>query len=382
MDRRVVASSSREKELTRRASELERKSRSLSLREKKLREREKELFRVEERLRREGERISATEEKILAREKKVYAREKALEAKERELASSEKKKRAELLRILDAERKGKGELALLRRREFKKRSELAKVLSREYGLREKEGELLKDERRLESLDEALRRKEQEKTQKLEELAGTEKKLEELELHLEKDRGEIARDLTELRRMKDSLHLKKLGERARTSGWKKKPPALKPGNIYLIDEHDILVSGVIPSKSIELLEARVESGSPGLYVTRSNPKQVQGEVGLRGVDVVWMTDSSASSGGYKTVYSIEHLSIELTKFIKSKPKASVLLDGLEYLISNTGFDVVLPFIQSMRDFVSTTEAVVIIPINSGAFDPHELSLLSRECYKLG
>lgn len=376
----------RERELKLKESTLKRRKQELDARERKLKLKEKEVFKLEERLHREEERISSAEKTVLSRERKLYEREKALERNERKLFSAEKKKRSELSRILKAERraftaKEVKKLVSLREQERKKRKELAGLLSREYALRGREDALMRDGRQLEALDERIHRKDAEKLRRLEKVADAEKKLEEFELHLERDRHEIVENLGEIRRLRESLRLKKLGERVRTRGWKEKPPQLLAGNIYLVDEHDILVSGVIPTKSIELLRQKVSSRSKGLYVTRSNPKQVLGEAGLPGIEVIWMTDSDVTSGEYPTVYSLEHLSITLTQFIKKNPKSVILLDGLEYLVSNMGFDVVLPFIQSMRDFISTAEAFVIIPFNSDAFDQHQMSLLSRECYKL-
>lgn len=365
----------KEKELTWKASQLDRKEREIL-------KKEKNILALEKKLRKQSEMLRSAEKKILSREKKLQSQERKLEGKEAKLVSKENKVRDDLARIFTKKKRYGGKaFDSLKKIEAKKRSELSRILSKERVIHDKEDALLKEERRLGQADGRIREKEIASIAKLDDLVSAEKKLEELSLNLERDHDEVLASLEQVRRMRGDLHLKGFEGRVSTGGWGDKPPSLKPGNIYLIDEHDVLVSGVIPSKSIELFKKGVGSRVKGLYVTRSNPRQVEGVAGLKGVDVLWMTDSQAESSKYSTVYTIEHLSIKLTKYLTNNPSAQVLLEGLEYMMSNMGFEVVLPFIQSMRDYVSTTEAVVIVPINSEAFNPHELSMLARECYTI-
>ncbi|MFH1788129.1 MAG: DUF835 domain-containing protein [Candidatus Altiarchaeota archaeon] len=370
-------------DLARREKELSRRARQIELKEKEVIAKEKSIFALEKKLRMQADALRLAEKKIHSREKKLLGQEKKLEAKEAKLVVQEKKARSELARIFAREKKQGGkDSASLKKREARKRSELSRILSREQNLYEREDALLTEERRLEDADRKLRKKELEKITRLDGVVSAEKKLEELELHLEQDRDDVLKSIEEVRRLRSDFRAKDYTGRRSTGGWDDKLPSLKPGNIYLVDEHDVLVSGVIPSKSIELFNKAAGKSRPGLYVTRSNPKHVEGHVLRKKADFLWLTESSVASSKYKTVYTIEHLSIRLTNYLGANKSAVVLLDGLEYMISNMGFEVVLPFVQSMRDYVSTTEAIVVIPINSGAFDPHELSMLSRECYVLG
>ena len=283
-----------------------------------------------------------------------------------------------------AEQKGSAGRTLvgLKRREGVKRGELAKIIDAEKRLSEKEYSLASSGRKAELKEEGLLAKEPEGIRKLSDLIDSEKKLLRLEVSLEDDREDVIEGIRQVRVLRERLRERRLASQGKTEGWDAGLPDLKPGNIYLVDEHDILVSGIIPSKSIELFTQSVESGSSGLYVTRSNPKYVLKEIeGLVGVDLMWMTESKVVDSNVSTVYTIEHLSLKVTKYLQEKPRSIVLLDGLEYLISNIGFDVVLPFVQSMRDYISTIEAIVVIPINSDALPKEKLSMLSRECFTL-
>jgi len=56
---------------------------------------------------------------------------------------------------------------------------------------------------------------------------------------------------------------------------------------------------------------------------------------------------------------------------------ILLDGLEYLITNNNFLTVLRFIQSLRDQVAINHSILMLAVNPSTLDPHELNLLEKE-----
>ena len=61
---------------------------------------------------------------------------------------------------------------------------------------------------------------------------------------------------------------------------------------------------------------------------------------------------------------------------------VLLDGLEYLISNNDFNKVLRVIDQVNDHISQSKSLMIVPVDPRAFSQKELALLERNTEKLG
>jgi two-component system cell cycle response regulator len=72
---------------------------------------------------------------------------------------------------------------------------------------------------------------------------------------------------------------------------------------------------------------------------------------------------------------------MIRFIEENASGVILLDGLEYLVSNNDFNKVLRVIDQVNDQISQSTAVMIIPVDPRAFDPKELALLERNVEKL-
>ncbi len=60
---------------------------------------------------------------------------------------------------------------------------------------------------------------------------------------------------------------------------------------------------------------------------------------------------------------------------------VLLDGLEYLVSNNDFNKVLRVIDQVNDHISQSTSRMILPVDPRAFEPKEVALLERNMEKV-
>lgn len=146
--------------------------------------------------------------------------------------------------------------------------------------------------------------------------------------------------------------------------------LEPGSTYICLEQ-------MPQKSVEMYIAEVGKGMKGLYITRSNPSQVRKNFKLGDSKICWLTGVKASED-VQSISGLQELSILVSNTIDENPKSVIFLDGIEYLISNNDFPIVLRLVQQIRDKVSTSESKMIIPINPNALEPRQMTLLQREC----
>ncbi|MCK4444395.1 MAG: DUF835 domain-containing protein, partial [Thermoplasmata archaeon] len=74
--------------------------------------------------------------------------------------------------------------------------------------------------------------------------------------------------------------------------------------------------------------------------------------------------------------LERLSLLMEQFLAER-KGAILVDGIEYLITNNDFLTVLRMIQSLRDHVAMNTAIMIISLNPSILGDQELNLLERE-----
>ncbi len=144
------------------------------------------------------------------------------------------------------------------------------------------------------------------------------------------------------------------------------PDLKKGRSYIIE-----VEGA--SQGLELV-SKTSDESETFIISRLNPTRVRNEFGLQNADIHWLT--SKESETYQTMTpNLEQLSWKLDQVIRKHD--IILLDGLEYLISNTSFDATLQFLRHTIDEVSETDTIFLVIVSPAALEKKQISLLKRE-----
>ncbi len=148
---------------------------------------------------------------------------------------------------------------------------------------------------------------------------------------------------------------------------KAAPVLQPSSSYLVKEDK-------GDRSYELFVQLLNKGMNGFCVTRDYPQKVKSRFNLGDVPILWL--SSIGKENSLRPKDLEKLSFSLEQFLSNKGGV-ILLDGLEYLITNNNFLTVLRFIQSLRDQVAINHSILLIALNPSTLDPHELNLLEKE-----
>ncbi len=144
--------------------------------------------------------------------------------------------------------------------------------------------------------------------------------------------------------------------------------VKPGHSYLIEEDR-------PVGSNGVLAKMIKQGFRGMEITRMNPKQVRQDFGIS-CEILWLTDKDSKSE--RTVQpSLEVIVHTVEGFMAAGSKSILLIDGLQYLVSNTSFEGVLRFIRRLIDEISESEAIMMISVSPGTLNNQELSILERE-----
>jgi isoleucyl-tRNA synthetase len=137
--------------------------------------------------------------------------------------------------------------------------------------------------------------------------------------------------------------------------------------YLIKEEK-------PEKAYELFEKEILKGSKGLCITRNYPVKIKSKYNFGDTPMIWL--SNVGKDNSLRPKDLEKLSYSLEQFL-STSEGIILLDGLEYLITNNNFLTVLRFVQSLRDQVAINKSILLMALNPSTLDPHELNLLEKE-----
>lgn len=154
------------------------------------------------------------------------------------------------------------------------------------------------------------------------------------------------------------------------------PELIEGFSYIVEEERV-------NKCFVLMERQLEGENvPALCITRTNPKQLRKlyKFPEPNVKILWLTDREGGSSDVVSP-SLENMIFTLEEFIDENPNSVVLLDGIEYLISNNTFNPVLRFIRKIVDKISETESILLVATSPEAIGVQEIKQLERELQPL-
>ena len=101
----------------------------------------------------------------------------------------------------------------------------------------------------------------------------------------------------------------------------------------------------------------------------------------GVDIrsIWL--STTLGNDYIDPHNLNALTNEIVQHVESGGKATILLDGLEYLMINNDSPRIWKFLEYLNDVVAQNTAILIISIDERTFIPRDLALLERSAVVL-
>jgi len=143
--------------------------------------------------------------------------------------------------------------------------------------------------------------------------------------------------------------------------------VEKGFIYLVKEKR-------PNISFAMFKEATNHGAKGMLVAREHPNRLKQMHEFEATKILWLTRRVGVDHIDPTELSL--LSLEITKFVQGTPKSVVLLEGLEYVITQNDFETVLRFVNHLHDFVLAHDCAVIIVIDPRVLSTRELALLER------
>src|SRR5512137_973050 len=149
------------------------------------------------------------------------------------------------------------------------------------------------------------------------------------------------------------------------------PVLRGGSSYLFANEGV-------SRAYDWLKKLLAEGKPGLVISRNHPSRVQQTYALD-CQIMWIAKSTHPSGGVLSLEPTRLMKIHSTisDFIKANPGAVVLLDGIEYLITENGFGPVMKTIQLTNEEVAMSGSYLLVPIDPRTLETQQLGYLERE-----
>ena len=160
-----------------------------------------------------------------------------------------------------------------------------------------------------------------------------------------------------------------------------PEELIEGCSYLIKEQS-------PTASYAIFRYMMfEKGNPGLCVTRKSARVLKEKYGLEGLTLIRLGKKESGNGMLSSALGITessissanltHLYEKIVEYLGKNRGAVILIDGIEYLVSQNEFRSVMRFIQKLNDILEKYGAYLMITISPNSLKPTEMSTLERE-----
>jgi len=146
-------------------------------------------------------------------------------------------------------------------------------------------------------------------------------------------------------------------------------SLESGYSYLIKEE-------VPDQAFDILMDASRGGVPCLCVTREYPEKLKDRYDLKTVPFLWLSMDQERSYS-RDPANVALLYSDIKTFVSENPGCMVLLSGVEYLISQNGFQKVLKLLQHINDRIAVTDSTMLTTISPLTVQEQELKLLEKE-----
>jgi len=145
--------------------------------------------------------------------------------------------------------------------------------------------------------------------------------------------------------------------------------LRPGATYIFLREK--------QQARELFVLYLKSGRLGLWVTRRPPREARELYKLDKTPFIWLTSSAVPGENCMDPGEFGPLSTAISNFTREAKDYLILIEGVEYIMSKTGFQTVIKLVQYLNDRVMSTGGMLLLGMNPQAFRESELALLKSE-----
>jgi hypothetical protein len=143
-----------------------------------------------------------------------------------------------------------------------------------------------------------------------------------------------------------------------------------GSAYLIKDVDA-------TRLYRIYNSLVEKVDDGLCISRAYPHKMINQHRVTKGTFVWMTTNTVGYDRCVSPTNISMLHMAIMDFLKNTPKGVISLEGVEYLISNNGFDPILRLLHALNDKITVSESILLVTLDENTLQPREMRILEKD-----
>jgi len=149
-------------------------------------------------------------------------------------------------------------------------------------------------------------------------------------------------------------------------------SLRKGRGYIVEDPQSVFSFDILAN----LLSTADNGDRlrGFVVSRQHPSLLREKFGLENTPMIWLATQAGEN--IMDPSSLGLLAHAVMDFLSKTKNGVVLIDGVEYLVTNNDFKKVIRMLEQINDFIMHYQGYLIVPIDPRAFDEKELAILQR------
>jgi hypothetical protein len=152
-------------------------------------------------------------------------------------------------------------------------------------------------------------------------------------------------------------------------------SVKAPQVSLVSGHCDLILGKKADASYRMFIDEMERGGRGLLITNLHPNQVKEKYGDIKAPIMWLSGQPGQDRLDPIALTIiQHTMVD---FLQKGENSILLLDGLDYLISENQLDKVLKIIYAVHDAVVVSGAKFIVPIDPRTIEAKDLAFIEKE-----
>ncbi|RME16504.1 MAG: DUF835 domain-containing protein [Bdellovibrio sp.] len=149
-------------------------------------------------------------------------------------------------------------------------------------------------------------------------------------------------------------------------------SLDPGKVYLVKEDD-------ENHAHELFISSLNKGYAGLGIVREDPRKIRKKYNLQKTSFIWLTNIKVDKIPCET--NIDNIFNLVSEFVKKSKKSVILIDRLDYILTENTFDNVIKKIHALKDLSLSYETIIILSVKAELFDEKQLKAIEAETVDL-
>lgn len=161
------------------------------------------------------------------------------------------------------------------------------------------------------------------------------------------------------------------------------PAPQAQQVQLIPGWSYVLKEDRPERSFALFASLLAQGARGLCISRSHPDILKQKYKFV-AESLWLTKTETAQSQlaapgieYVSPNNLAHLASAIRDFLSKGENGVVIIEGLEYLMTQNDFKSVLKFIQLINEQVVLDKGYLLVPVDEATMDPKDFSLVERE-----